>query len=293
MQSSARAFWLFALTLLIARPAVAAGDPPQTRYVIDLRVPDRGTIQQLTLKDSSRLYGHVESIEGTSLVFRTIGGAALTVAQRDILDLRVAPGRLVKQEFRPTDPHDTRLFFAPTARSLPRGEGYAGVYEVLFPFVQVGVTDRISIGGGTPLIFGDDFHPLWFTPKIQLVARERTQVAAGIIHLTALGPDTPDGGIAYAVATVGPSDSSATIGVGYAYSGRHRTPIVMIGGETRTGRRIKLMTENWIWTSDGTHGFASGGLRFLGDRLSADLAIMVPLVESTIAFPFVSFAWRF
>lgn len=293
MQSSSRAFWLFVLTLLTARPAIAAGDPRQARHVIDLRVPNPGTIQQLTLKDSSRLYGHVEAIAESGIVFRTIGGAALTVAASDILDLRVAPGRVVNDEFRPTDPHDTRLFFAPTGRSLPRGEGYVGVYEVVFPFVQVGVTNRISIGGGTPLIFSDDFHPFWFTPKIQLIARERTQVAAGVIHLTALGPGTPDGGIAYTVATVGPSDSSATIGVGYAYSGRNRTPIVMIGGEARTSRRIKLMTENWIWSADGAHGFVSGGMRFLGDRLSADLAIMVPLVESTIPFPFVSFAWRF
>jgi hypothetical protein len=284
---------LFTLTLLAAPSAMAAGDPPQPHHVIDRHVPAPGTIQQLTLKDGSRLYGHVESMDGGALVFRTIGGGALTVADDDILDLRLAPGRVVNNQFRPRDPHDTRLFFAPTARSLPRGEGYAGFYEVVLPFVQVGLTDRISIGGGTPLIFAGDFHPVWFTPKVQLIARERTQVAAGIIHLTAMGPDTPDGGIAYAVATVGPADASATIGLGYAYSGRDRTPTIMIGGETRTGRRFKLMTENWIWSSDGARGFASGGVRFLGDRLSADLAIMVPLVDSTIPFPFVSFAWGF
>lgn len=293
MKSASPVVWLFVVALLAAIPGVAYGHPAQTRHVIDVRVPAAAVVQQLTLKDSSQLYGRVESIDGSAIVFRTIGGVALTVDRSDILDLRVAAGRVVYDEFRPRDPHDTRLFFAPTARSLPRGEGYAGVYEVIFPFVQVGVTDRISIGGGTPLVFADDFHPVWFTPKIQLVARERTQVAVGIIHLTALGPDTPDGGIAYTVASVGPSDSSATIGAGYAYSGRERKPIVMIGGEVRTGRRIKLMTENWIWSGDDSHGFVSGGMRFLGDRLSADFAIMVPLVESTIPFPFVSFAWRF
>src|SRR5712692_9592438 len=50
-------------------------------------------------------------------------------------------GRVVKGEFQPFDPHNTRLFFAPTARALRRGEGYAGVYEVVLPFVQVGITD--------------------------------------------------------------------------------------------------------------------------------------------------------
>jgi hypothetical protein len=293
METYSRAGWLLAFALLTSTPAMAAGDPPQARHVVDLRIPSAGVVQQLTLSDGSRLYGHVESIDGPTMTFRTIGGATMSVATSDIVDLREAKGRVVNQEFQPRDSHDTRLFFAPTARSLPRGEGYVGVYEVVLPFVQVGLTDRISVGGGTPLIFSGDVHPFWFTPKIQLVALENAQVAVGVMHLTGLGAGTPDGGIAYTVATVGSSDQSATVGLGYAYSGDHRAPILMIGGETRTSRRIKFMTENWFWAEDGASGFVSGGVRFLGDRLSADLAIMVPLVKNTVAFPFVSFAWRF
>jgi hypothetical protein len=54
------------------------------------------------------------------------------------------------------------------------------------------------------------------------------------------------------------------------------------------------MTENWLWPNSDVHGFVSGGIRFLGERLSADLAIIVPLTEEDFfAFPLVSFAWRF
>lgn len=45
------------------------------------------------------------------------------------------------------DPNPTRLFFGPTGRSVKKGEGYVGVYGLFLPFVQVGITDRISIGG--------------------------------------------------------------------------------------------------------------------------------------------------
>lgn len=93
-------------------------------------------------------------------ITETIGAAhAAGVPRTDIADLRLVQGRVVSGEFQPLDPHDTRLFFAPTARSLKRGEGYVGVYEIFLPFVQVGVTDRFSIGGGTPSIFARDFHP--------------------------------------------------------------------------------------------------------------------------------------
>jgi hypothetical protein len=41
-------------------------------------------------------------------------------------------------------PTNTRLMFAPTARSLRRGEAHVGFYYVL-PFVQVGITNRLSV----------------------------------------------------------------------------------------------------------------------------------------------------
>lgn len=280
----------FVLTAFAGRLVAAPSEAQSSRTVVDLRVPGAAETQQLTLADGSRLYGHVESIEQDSIVFRTLGGASLTVMRADIADVRLVQGRVVSGEFQPPDPHDTRLFFAPTARSLKRGEGYFGVYEIFLPFVQVGVTDRFSIGGGTPLIFAGDFHPLWITPKLQVVARDSVQAAIGVIHIAGVGNDH-QAGIAYEVTTIGQPEQSVSVGVGYAYSGSHRAPIVMVGGETRTGRHVKWMTENWFWP-DGP-GFVSGGVRFIGERLSADIALVVPLVSNAIPLPLVSFAWHF
>ena len=109
--------------------------------------------------------------------------------------------------------------FAPTARSLRRGEGYAGFYYI-FPFVQVGVTDRLSLGAGSPLIFSGDARPVWFTPKLQVIARKNAQVAAGVIHITRF--EDLNAGIAYGVTTFGSDISSATVGLGYAYVGENR-----------------------------------------------------------------------
>lgn len=269
-----------------AEPASAA---VQAKRVVDVAVPAADDIQRLTLSDGSQVYGQVQSIEAESIVFRSVAGVVMTVPRGNIVDLRIASGRMVDGEFLPQDSHNTRLMFAPTARSLRQGEGYVGFYYIL-PFVQVGITDRLSVGGGTPLFFGTGERPVWFTPKLQLIARENAQVAAGVIHIT--GVDDLNAGIAYGVTTLGPEHKSATIGVGYAYSGDDRTAIFMIGGERRQSRRIKWITENWLWPGSG-HGFVSGGVRFLGERLSADVSLVVPLVEDTFAFPIVSFAWSF
>jgi len=249
-----------------------------------------GTVQRLILSDGSQVYGRVEASDEFQVTFRTIADVVMTVPRSRIVDLRVVEGRVVAGSFEPADPHSNRLMFAPTARSLRKGEGYFGVYYVL-PFVQVGVTDRVSIGGGTPLFFGDGAHPVWFTPKVQVVSGRRVQAAAGLIHLT--GIEGINAGIAYGVTTIGSDSDAMSIGLGYGYSGRRSgRPILMVGGEHRQSRRIKLITENWYWGGDAP-GFVSGGVRFLGERLSADVSLVVPLASETVAFPIVSFAWHF
>lgn len=249
-----------------------------------------GAVQRLTLSDGSQVYGRVEASDERQITFLTLADVTMTIPRSRIVELRDVEGRVVGGSFEPADPHSNRLMFAPTARSLRKGEGYFGVYYVL-PFVQVGVTDRISIGGGTPLFFGDGAHPVWFTPKVQVISGRRVQAAAGLIHLT--GIEGINAGIAYGVTTIGSDSDAMSIGLGYGYSGRRSgRPILMVGGEHRQSRRIKLITENWYWGGDAP-GFVSGGVRFLGERLSADVSLVVPLVSDTVAFPIVSFAWHF
>jgi hypothetical protein len=191
------------------------------------------------------------------------------------------------------DLNTTRLFFGPTARALPKGQTYLGVYEFIMPFVQVGITDTFSIGGGTPLVFGiDDFErPFWITPKFQIVNTGRTQVAVGAFH--AFDADGDGGGIGYGVVTTGHQDASLTAGAGVAYAvDGGRAAVVMVGGDKRIRRNIKLVTENYVW--QGGEGVLIGGFRFLGDRLSADVGLAVPIgMGEVVGFPIVNFVYVF
>lgn len=252
----------------------------------------RQEVFELVLRDGSRVFGTVERETAQDVVFRTSAGATVTARREDILALRRVRGHVAHGEFRRTDEHRSRLFFAPTARSLDRGQVSVGVFQFLAPFVQVGVTDQFSVGGGTPLIFGiDDWdRPFWLTPKMRVYNGESAQAAVGVLHVFDASGRTA--GIGYGVTTIGSSDNAVTAGAGVAYAGDDRGGLVMVGGERRVRANLKLITENYLWK--GGNGFVSGGVRFIGERLSADLAIAFPVgMGEAVAFPVVNFVYVF
>jgi hypothetical protein len=257
-------------------------------------VTPAGIVEELVMRDGTRAYGRVERVDGGLVVFMTTAGAAIHVEAAEVVSVRPVTGRVVSGEFRRADPNPTRLFFGPTGRSLKRGEGYVGVYEILLPFVQVGVTNSLSVGAGTPLVFGEGTaHPFWITPKMQVYGGDALQASVGLMHFLNVG----DGnlGIAYVVGTRGTADSALTAGIGYAYDRSYNdnngAPVLMIGGEHRVTRGLKLVTENYIFTGGGV---VTGGVRWLGEHFSADLALVVPTDGgSAVAFPLVNVVYSF
>jgi hypothetical protein len=194
-----------------------------------------------------------------------------------------------------TDPNTTRLLLGPTARSLRRGEIYFDLFSLTIPFVQVGLTDRFSIGAGAPVLIpgvvpGEVF---FVTPKLQLFAGGKTAVAVGVLHIHD-GPGNRTG-IAYGIVTRGTPDAALTAGLGYGYwrskSTNARTPVVLLGGEKRVSPSVKLITENYV-TRGG--GLVAVGLRLIRDRVTWDLGLGADLGGGVmVAWPVVRFSWRF
>lgn len=284
---------MFAVCLSLAGAAQPAVAQTPEGVLSERPAAQKITLYELVLRDGSRLYGTVERQNDDEVVFTTQAGASVTARRAEITSLKQVTGSLLQGEFMPPDPNATRLFFGPTGRSLKRGQTYLGVYEFVMPFVQVGVTDRFSIGGGTPLMFGFDEadRPFWITPKLQVLDTRSTQIAVGVFH----GFDSrgDGGGIGYVVGTRGGAEASASVGAGVAYGNDGgRTGVIMLGGERTVRRNLKLITENYIWK--GRNGVASAGVRFFGDRISADLALAFPLgADEFFAFPVVNFVYLF
>jgi len=201
------------------------------------------------------------------------------------------------------DPNPTRLLFAPTARSVKKGEGYFSVYEVVMPSVQYGVGSNISLGGGLSPMMSSEFAMFWLTPKVGIIEKEEWALAAGILSINILASNESGGmGIGYGVATYGKPDKALTLGLGWGYStlgsdsldnsSFSTDPFFMIGGEYRMGKSTKLITENW-WTPGWSGPMFSVGIRWFAKRISADFALARMSEMEVFAFPWIDFIVNF
>jgi hypothetical protein len=272
---------------LAPRPSAAQATPP------DIVVPDDpDAVQVVTLRDGSVLNGRVID-PGPPVRFRLSSGAVVELDPATIRDLRITMGRVVDGELWDPDPNPSRLFFAPTGRTTPAGSGYVGVFGLVLPFVSASPADAFQIAAGTPLVGGFDRRPFYLAPKLRVVDRGGVEGALGA-WIISTGDAEDVFSLAYGVATIGDPDRSLTLGLGYGVRGTEVVdrPVVVAGGDVRVSRRVKLVTENWVFP-DG-YGLASFGPRFLGSRLSADLGVGVFFSSGEpdpLLFPMVNFVY--
>ncbi len=147
-----------------------------------------------------------------------------------------------------SNPNATRYFFAPSAIPLKKREGYYQNAYVLANSVNIGLTDNITFGGGVviPLLF-------YVTPKISYPVHKNLYLGAGILFTQSfITGFNLSAGIGYGLITVGNGEHNITLGSGYGYgkfdSSYKATPkpIVTVNGMTRIGKRLSLVTENWL-----------------------------------------------
>jgi hypothetical protein len=199
----------------------------------------------------------------------------------------------------PAEVGPTRLFFAPTARSLRRGKGSLGLTEIIFPSAEVGLTDHVSLRGFGVLPLEDlSDGGVVLAPKVQLLSRTRVQGAVGAVHL--FGPGET-GGIVYGVVTLGSADAGVTVGYGYGYgqlADSEGSPAVLFfGGDKAIGRNWRLIIEGYV--GGAALGLPDqtlvGGTRFSRGRWSVDLGVVVPIYETGAGqpFPVLTIAWAF
>lgn len=192
----------------------------------------------------------------------------------------------------------TRMFFAPTGRTLPRGEGYIGVYAMAVPFFQAGVTDSVTVGAGAPLLpylMGDDagdYKPFVVTAKARVFHRPRTSVAAGAIHFSS--GEGSHGGFGYVVGTRERANGSASVGAGCLYGMTDRGPscrvVLSAGADYQLNKRVTLISENHFLV--GHAAMLSGGVRLTRHRFSSDFGMMMLLGSALQPVLMVNLAYR-
>jgi len=254
------------------------------------------------LRDGSVLLGRLSEQMTDSVQITTVNGR-YTLARSAISELRLLSAREVQDgAYWAPDPHDTRLFFGPTGRTLAAGSGYFSDTYVLLFNAAVGITDRIMIGAGMSVVPLPDFlrdNLYYVAPKFALVRGDSFNVAVGAI-VGFEGRLSGTASIYYLAATNGAPDASFTYGLGYASAaGTVRSaPILMLGGNKRIARKLSLMTENYFLLSRDELTWAPlYGVRFIGDRFSTDLGFVNYLGHNATpvfpGVPWLGFALKF
>jgi hypothetical protein len=258
-----------------------------------LRIVDSTRVQVVTLREGSSLVGRIVAVRADTVDFQTAMGL-VPLAIRDIREIKETPAASMHDgQYWFPNPNATRLFFSPTGRMLKQGDGYFADYELFFPGVAYGLTDNITIGGGVSLFpTGVDEQIYYLTPKVGMSFGEQIHLAAGLLFV-----GTPDGtgGVGYGVGTLGTPDRSLTMGLGYGFAGGdiESKPVVMLGGELRVSRRIALVTENYVLPIEDDNVVYSFGLRFMGEKLTTDLALFNVTGSGVIGLPYVDFVFAF
>ncbi|MCB0316184.1 MAG: hypothetical protein H6628_05695 [Calditrichae bacterium] len=253
------------------------------RTGLQLVIPDSTHLQVLELRSGERLVGRIVEIREQEIDFQA-GLGKVTVEIARIKTIRTLPASAMKNgDFWFPNPNNTRLYLSPTARMLKQGEGYFQNIWLFFNGVAVGITDNITIGGGMSVFPTDDFlsdNIFYLTPKIGVHAGSNVDLAVGALYIFLPFDDGFDdgsnsAGILYGVATLGDDNHNLTGGLGYGFANGDLadSPILMLGGEYRLGKRISFVSENWI-IPDGEAALISYGLRIFGEKLSVDLSFL-------------------
>lgn len=303
-----RARWLIPLVVaglvapaLLTRPAAA--QVPETVAVSD-------DVWEIRLADGSTIIGQVTAATPERLTVRTLAGATVEIQRNVIRSMSASGGTVRDGRFWPADPNRTRLFFGPTGRMLDQGEGYISVFELFLPFASYGVSNYLTLAGGTPIIPEGIGRVWYFAPKAGGQIGERTSLSGGVLAFVDVGTDLSDDldtfGILYGVATHGTDRNALTFGAGFGFAGEDVSskPVFLLGGESRLSPRLTLLSENYFITyndfdgqseTTGVAALLSLGLRFIGDRLSADAGLGFGLDsdEALCCLPLVNFVYNF
>lgn len=271
------------------------------------------------LKDGTQLRGLLLSESPVGLRIKTdnLGEMIITTDKIDRIE-KHTEGFYRNGQYWFRNPNSTRYFFAPSALPLSKGEGYYQNAYVFVNSVSVGVTDHFTMGGGFVLnpTF-QDWQVLFLTPKISFPSESNVTFGVGAIAVVVFNKNynydfqtgmqttskiqTNLGGVVYGVATFGNVERNGSIGLGWGFAGEDvgKTPVINLSYMSRVGRKVGLVTENWIFIpgkGNPAVGLLSGGVRFFGEKMSVDLGLWVPAskdVGQFIAVPYVDFVIKF
>lgn len=260
--------------------------------------------QRVLLTDGTVIVGVVADTTADPVVVQTPSGVEQRVPRNRVARIEPLVGRFTR-----TDPTRTRLVFSPTGRTLGRrGQTRLGLLSVIVPNVTHAVSSRLDIGTAGLFMFGGDTGGILVPgAKLQVYSSPNHAVAIGTTALIPVGGGEFDGNLGltpYLAATIGDASSAVTASVtGFIGRGANTEDLevaegvlLSLGGEAQVSNSIKVLGEVLVPIGgDETGAVVLPGVRFFGDRFSADLFGFVAISEGDVTgfAPLGSFSYNF
>lgn len=247
-----------------------------------------GQPYNVELLTGTSFLGVLQEANPQSLTFDARGLGVVTVQRTNLRQLLPLSAKQFRKGYEDVG-NATRMFFAPTAHNLRKGEGYVQSIDVILAGVNYGITDNFSVGVLLPVTPSAGISVLAITPKVSAPVSDKVSLGVGVAYAFASGGS---GGVGYGVATYGTNDSNVTLGAGYGFTSGEvsRSPVVVLGGNLRVSNRVFLVDENYIYSA-GVSGLV--GLRVAAPRLSGSLGILYSSQLPIFIPAYVEVAYRF
>jgi hypothetical protein len=162
--------------------------------------------------------------------------------------LRQEVVQVVTSDGPPSNEHDSRYFFAPSAYNLRKGELYYNTVYFLLHDIQYGVDDHFSVGFGTSVIG----LPIYLTPKVSIPLGKKSAIAIGDMLIFGTYGTDAFGNLAYGVFSTGGPNVNVTLGAGHLYTnesdimGETSSLVLNLSAMGRLSPYIYLLTENYV-----------------------------------------------
>jgi hypothetical protein len=290
---------VLAIMMLLSSNAVA-------QQVITGEVSKTYTV---TLNDGSTISGTLVSIDDNEVVIKSGTMGEVRLQKVNIKSMtQVSSFNEKKSGIWFTNPNPTKYLLGNSAIPLEKKSGY---YQNTWIFVNsfsYGITNNISISAGFEIISifagGDGPYAFYINPKASFKIANNFYAGANILYANTIKTVEEFGGLATfnGFATYGNNNNNITCGVGFGWAdGEFSTkPVIVISGMVRASNRIGFISENWIvpgaGENGGYYGIYSYGIRFLGEKISIDLAFLNnPDIASAIiiGIPWLDFVFNF
>ncbi|MEO6167126.1 MAG: hypothetical protein ABIO46_00075 [Chitinophagales bacterium] len=284
------------------------------------------SVTLITLTDGSTLIGNIMEQYDSIIILETKNIGRVTLAAGNVKQIQtVAASNFKEDGYWFPNSNATRYLLSPSGFNLRKGEGYYQNTYLLFNAAYVGVSKNVSIGGGFEFfsLFAGHNPMLFLNTKAGFKVAEKVNLAAGILYVripqfSSWGENPPADNdvMMYGLGTYGTPDNNITLGVGYGLNLNRgecmKKPVFSISGMTRVGRKVSLISENWLVPGEKQsvptspdfettatyplHLFVTYGVRFMGEKVSVDLACINSKEIAQAIFigvPYVDFVVKF